>query len=108
MKPDLEFYCNEWVRQGKKSGLIRTVEYTNCLFNEGEFILIFSQAKKHPLNGSKVLFSLLRVFHTMAQNKNEYDSNEDIARLRFLFHGLNEDFNLQYDALAYQEMLAAS
>lgn len=108
MKPDLKFYCNEWVRQGKKSGLARSVEYANCLFNEGEFILIFSQAKRDPRDKSKVLFSLLRVFHTIAQQKDEYDSNEDIARLRFLFQGLNEDFNIQLDDLTSQQMLAAS
>jgi hypothetical protein len=107
MKPDLQFFCNEWVRLGKKHGMIRTVEHTNCLFNEGELILIFSQSKKHPLNESKVLFSLLRVFHTMSQNKAEYDSNEDIARLKFLFQGLNEEFNIQYDEIISQGLLAA-
>lgn len=106
MKADLQFFCSEWVRQGKKFGLTRTIEYTNCLFNEGELVLIISQAKTQAGNHNS--FEVLRVFHTMSQNKAEFDSNEDIARLKFLFHGLNEDFTTQYDNMLAQNLSAAS
>lgn len=106
MKADLQFFCSEWTRQGKKFGLTRSIEYTNCLFNEGELVLIISQSKKNPFSGADC--ETLRVFHTISQNKSEFDSNEDIARLKFLFHGLNEDFVNHYDNMLAESLSAAS
>lgn len=108
MKPDLKYYYQEWLASGKKIGVERSVEYCNCLFNQGEFVLIVSQSKKNPLGAHLPPVSILRVFHTFTQNEPMTDSVEDITRLHFLFDGMNEDFNDLYNRVSLQSMRMAS
>ena len=108
MKPDLKYFYQEWIRNGQKIGIERSIDFTNCLFNQGEFVLIISQTKKNPLSNGLPPVSVLRVFHTFTQSEPSIDSVEDIARLKYLFEGMNEDFNELYERVSLQHMRMAS
>lgn len=102
MRPDLKYVCEEWIRRGKALGLTREIDSSNCLFTPGELILVISQMKKHPMHEELPPVSVLRVFHTLTQDKKHVHSNEDILRLRMLFDGLEEDFDFLYERIAAQ------
>lgn len=80
----------------------REIDFSNCLFNPGEFILVISQEKKHPAHEEMPPVSVLRVFHTLSQDPKFINSNDDIIRLRTLFAGLEEDFDFLYERMAAQ------
>lgn len=102
MRPDLKYVCDEWVRSGKSMGIDREIDLSPCLFNPGELILVISQSKRHPAHEEMQPVSVLRVFHTLSQNKKFINSNEDIFRLKDLFEGLDEDFEFLYSRMALQ------
>lgn len=102
MRPDLKYICDEWVKRGNALGFIRDIDTSSCLFTPGELILVISQVKKHPLHEELQPVSVLRVFHTMSQDKKHINSNDDILRLRMLFNGLEEDFDFLFDRIAAQ------
>lgn len=102
MRPDLKYVCDEWVRNGESLGLKREIDFSNCLFNPGEIILVISQSKRHPAHEEMPPVSVLRVFHTLSQHKKFINSNDDIFRLRSLFNGLDEDFDFLYERMALQ------
>jgi hypothetical protein len=102
MRPDLKYVCDEWIRRGESLGLNRSIDNSSCLFNPGEFILVISQSKRHPAHEELQPVSVLRVFHTLCQDKKFVHSTDDIIRLRSLFAGLEEDFDFLYDRMALQ------
>lgn len=100
MRPDLKYVCDEWIRRGRDLGLAREIDTTKCLFNKGELILVISQAKRHPAHEEMPPVSVMRVYHTSSQEKDQVNSTEDIVKLRNLFRGLEEDFEFLYDRMS--------
>lgn len=105
MRPDLKYICDEWIRRGRSMVVAREIDCSNCLFNEGEFILVIVQSKKHPVHDELAPVSVMRVFHTSSQNKRNVNSNEDILKLIKLFKGLDEDFEFLYNKLAHMSSI---
>jgi hypothetical protein len=102
MRPDLKYVCDEWIRSGRSLNIDRDIDFSNCLFNQGELILVISQSKRHPAHEEMQPVSVLRVFHTLSQDKSFINSNDDIYRLKNLFKGLDEDFDFLYSRMALQ------